>query len=117
MTRNSRVGEHMAERVEHDVTELLQAWSAGDEQALAELISRVYNELHRIAARHMAQQSPRHPLQATALIHEAYLRLVAWKDVHWENRARFFAASAQVMRNILVDIARNQRQLKRGGGV
>jgi RNA polymerase sigma-70 factor (ECF subfamily) len=65
----------------------------------------------------MAQQSPNHPLQATALIHEAYLRLVAWKDVHWENRARFFAASAQVMRNILVDIARNQRQLKRGGGV
>src|SRR5262245_12673694 len=102
---------------EHDVTKLLQAWAAGDEQALTEVVSRVYTDLHRIAARYMAQQPPNHPLQATALINEAYLHLVGWKDVHWENRARFFAASAQLMRNILVDIARSQRQLKRGGGV
>jgi RNA polymerase sigma factor (TIGR02999 family) len=100
---------------QHEVTGLLQAWSAGDKQALKQLLPLVYEELHRIAARQMAQQPAGHPLQTTALIHEAYLHLVGWKKVQWENRARFFAASAQLMRNILVDIARAQRQLKRGG--
>src|SRR5215813_5677105 len=99
----------------HEVTELLQAWSAGDPQALQELITRVYDQLHQLAKRHMAGQPQNHPLQATALIHEAYVRLVGWQNLHWENRARFFAACAQVMRNILVDIARSQRQRKRGG--
>jgi RNA polymerase sigma-70 factor (ECF subfamily) len=99
----------------HDVTDLLQAWSAGDQQALQELITRVYDQLHRLAKRYMAGQAQNHPLQATALIHEAYVRLVGWENVHWENRARFFAACARVMRSILVDIARSQRLRKRGG--
>jgi RNA polymerase sigma factor (TIGR02999 family) len=107
----------MAGAKSHEVTDLLKAWSAGDSQALQELITRVYDQLHRLARRHMAGQPPNHPLQATALIHEAYVRLVGWQNVHWENRARFFAASAQVMRNILVDIARSQQQMKRGGRV
>jgi len=98
-----------------EITDLLQAWSAGDQHALEELITRVYDRLHRLAKRHMAGQPPNHPLQATALIHEAYVRLVGWQNVHWENRARFFAAAAQVMRHILVDIARSKRQEKHGG--
>ena len=101
----------------HEITGLLQAWSAGNEQALPELINRVYDQLHRLAKRYMAGQPPNHPLQATALIHEAYIHLVGWQDVQWENRARFFAAASQVMRHILVDIARSQRQGKRAGGV
>jgi len=105
----------MGDSRNHEVTDLLQAWSAGDQQALQELIPRVYDQLHRLAKRHMARQPENHPLQATALIHEAYIRLVGWQNVHWENRARFFAACAQVMRSILVDIARSQRQQKRGG--
>jgi len=99
----------------HEITDLLQAWSAGDEHALEELVTRVYERLHRLAKRHMAGQPPNHPLQATALIHEAYARLVGWQNIHWENRARFFAAAAQVMRHILVDIARSKRQQKHGG--
>ena len=100
----------------HEVTDLLQAWSAGNQQALHEVITRVYGQLHRLAKRHMAGQAQNHPLQTTAVINEAYIRLIGWKDTRWENRARFFAACAQVMRSILVDIARSQRQRKRGGG-
>src|SRR5262245_53923533 len=101
----------------HEITALLQAWSAGNEQALPELINRVYDQLHRLAKRYMVGQPPNHPLQATALIHEAYIHLVDWQDGQWENRARFFDAASQVMRHILVDIARSQRQRKRAGGV
>jgi len=99
-----------------EVTDLLQAWAAGDQVALQAVITRVYDHLHRLAKRQMARQPQNHPLQATALIHEAYVRLVGWQNAHWENRARFFAACAQVMRSILTDIARSQRQQKRGGG-
>jgi RNA polymerase sigma-70 factor (ECF subfamily) len=113
--REVTVGKLVGDSHSHEVTDLLQAWSAGDQKALKELITRVYGQLHRLAKRHMAGQAPNHPLQATALIHEAYVRLVGWRNVHWENRARFFAACAQVMRRILVDIARSQRQEKRGG--
>ena len=99
----------------HEVTQLLQAWSNGDEQALERLIPLVHKELHRLARRYMAGESPGHTLQTTALVNEAYLRLVDVKDVSWQNRAHFFGVSAQLMRRILVDLARSRHSLKRGG--
>jgi RNA polymerase sigma factor (TIGR02999 family) len=99
----------------HEVTQLLQAWSGGDEQALGELIPLIHKELHRLARRYMAGESPGHIMQTTALVNEAYLRLVDIKNVNWQNRAHFFGVSAQVMRRILVDFARSRRSLKRGG--
>jgi RNA polymerase sigma factor (TIGR02999 family) len=100
----------------HELTKLLQDWSGGNEHALEELAPRVYKELHRLARRHMAGEWPNHPLQTTALINEAYVRLIGWKNLHWQDRAHFFAVSGQVMRRVLVDIARARRQPKRGGG-
>lgn len=100
----------------HEVSQLLRAWSSGDEAALQKLIPLVYEELHRIARRYMGRERKGHTLQTSALVNEAYLRLVDWKNVDWQGRAHFFAASAQVMRRILVDFARNRRYLKRGGG-
>ncbi len=100
----------------HEVSQLLRAWSSGDESALQRLIPLVYEELHRIARRYMGRERKGHTLQTSALVNEAYLRLVDWKNVEWQNRAHFFAASAQLMRRILVDFARNRRYLKRGGG-
>src|SRR5262249_27976499 len=79
---------------------------AGDKDALEKLAPRVHQELHRLAARYMAAERPNHALQTTALINEAYIRLIGWKNVHWQNRAHFFAVSAQLMRRILVDAAR-----------
>jgi len=99
----------------HEVTLLLQAWSGGEQGALDKLLPVVYQELHRLAQRYMAQESPGHTLQATALVNEAYLRLVDVKAVNWQNRAHFFGVSAQLMRRILVDLARSRRSLKRGG--
>jgi RNA polymerase sigma factor (TIGR02999 family) len=99
-----------------ELTGLLQAWSSGDLQALEELAPRVHGELHRIASRYMARERPGHPLQTTALISEAYIRLIDLKDVHWQNRAHFFAVSAQLMRRILVDFARARDQVKHGDG-
>jgi RNA polymerase sigma-70 factor, ECF subfamily len=100
---------------EKDLTVLLKAWSAGDQRALDELAPRVFKELHRRAVRQMAGERPGHTLQATALINEAYVRLIDWKGVQWQNRAHFFAVCAQFMRRILVDMARAKRGLKRGG--
>lgn len=100
----------------HDVTELLLAWSNGDEKALKKLTSIVYNELHRLARHYMAVERPDHTLQATALVNEAYMRLVNWKPMRWQNRAHFFAVSAQLMRRILVDFARAHQRQKRGAG-
>ena len=100
----------------HEVSQLLRAWSSGDEAALQRLIPLVYEELHRIARRYMGRERKRHTLQTSALVNEAYLRLVDWKNVEWQNRAHFFAVSAQMMRRILVDFARDRRYLKRGGG-
>jgi RNA polymerase sigma factor (TIGR02999 family) len=100
----------------HEVSQLLRAWSSGDEAALQRLIPLVYEELHRIARRYMGQERKGHTLQTSALVNEAYLRLVDWKNVEWQNRAHFFAVSAQMMRRILVDFARNRHYLKRGGG-
>jgi RNA polymerase sigma factor (TIGR02999 family) len=98
-----------------EVTEMLVAWSNGDESALERLIPLVHDELHRLAHRYMNQERPGHMLQTTALVNEAYLRLVDSSHVRWQNRAHFFAVSAQLMRRILVDFARSRNYLKRGG--
>ncbi len=98
------------------VSELLVKWQAGDQEALRALMPLVYNELRRLA-RHCLQKEPSdHTLQSTALVHEAYLRLTKQGAVHFENRAHFFAVSARLMRQILVDYARSRRAAKRGGG-
>ena len=99
-----------------EVSELLSAWTDGDQGALEKLTPIVYNELHRLARYYMAGERNGHSLQTTALVNEAYLRLIDYKRMRWENRAHFFAVSAQVMRRILVDHAR-RRNLKRGAGV
>ena len=99
----------------HDVTQLLKAWSAGDEAALDKLVTLVYRELHRAARRYMAGERSEHTLQTTALINEAYLRLVDFQHISWRNRAQFFGICAQLMRRILVDFARARGSQKRGG--
>jgi RNA polymerase sigma-70 factor, ECF subfamily len=101
----------------HEVTQLLKAWTAGDEQALEKLTPLVYKELHRVARRCMAGQRSNHPLQTTELVNEAYLRLVNCGQMNWQHRAHFFAMSARLMRRILVDFARSRGYQKRGGGV
>ena len=98
-----------------EVTELLLAWSRGDEQALETLTPLVYRELHRLANRYMAGERQDRTLQASALVNEAYLKLVDLRQMHWKNRAHFFAMSARLMRRILVDYARRRHYLKRGG--
>jgi len=100
----------------HHVTELLLAWGAGNESALNELVPIVHDELHRIALACMAGEKAGHSLQATALVNEAYLRLVETRGMNWQNRAHFLAMSARVMRRILVDFARSKQYQKRGGG-
>jgi RNA polymerase sigma factor (TIGR02999 family) len=97
------------------VAQLLQAWSSGDEAALERLVPLVYRDLHLRARRCMAGERVEHSLQTTALIHEAYLKLVGPSPVDWENRGHFFAVAARVMRRILVDHARARRSQKRGG--
>jgi len=99
-----------------EVTGLLQAWSGGDQAALEKLMPLVYAELHRLAKRYMGHEHAGHSLQTSALVNEAYLRLVEAHGVRWQNRAHFFAVSAQIMRRILVDFARSRQNLKRGGG-
>jgi RNA polymerase sigma-70 factor, ECF subfamily len=99
-----------------DVSQLLHAWSKGDQSALERLTAIVYKELHGLASRYMRRERPGHTLQTTALVNEAYTRLVDLTRMEWQDRAHFFAVSAQLMRRILVDHAR-RRNLKRGGGV
>jgi len=99
-----------------NVSRLLQAWSYGDQDALNRLTPIVHVELRRLARRYLKGERPGHSLQTTALVNEAYLRLIDYKRMRWQNRAHFFAVSAQLMRRILVDHAR-RRNLKRGGGV
>lgn len=99
-----------------EVSGLLQAWSEGDRDALDRLTPIVYDELHRLAQRYMRRERPGHSLQATALVNEAYMRLADYKSMRWQNRAHFFAVSAQLMRRILVEHAR-RHNLKRGGDV
>src|SRR5262245_2286901 len=98
------------------VTELLQAWTDGDKEALEQLVPLVHQELHRLARHYMSGERPEHTLQATALVNEAYLRLIRWKDVRWQNRAHFFGVAAQMMRRILVDYARSHRSAKGEAG-
>jgi len=97
-------------------TELLRAWSHGDESARERLIPLLYDELHRLARRFMRHERPDHTLQATALVNEAYLRLIDVNRVEWRNRTHFLALAAQMMRRILVEFARNRHRQKRGGG-
>ena len=100
----------------HSVTQLLEQWNHGDREALDKLMPLIYEELRKMAKRYMSQQNPGHTLQTTALIHEAYLRMVKQKEKHFENRAHFFGVAAQAMRHILVDYARARHTAKRGGG-
>jgi len=100
---------------QRELTALLKAWSDGDKDALEKLAPRVHQELHRLAARYMAGERPNHLLQTTALINEAYIRLIGWKNVRWQNRAHFFGVSARLMRRILVDAARAGKGPKRRG--
>ncbi len=102
--------------VSHEVTQLLKEWSNGDQAALDKLMPLVYGELRLMARRYMARQNPGHTLQTTALINEAYLKLVGQEEKHWQNRAHFFGVAAQAMRHILVDYARSRQYAKRGGG-
>jgi len=104
----------MSEGTEN-VTELLHAWSNGDQAAFDQLAPVVYAELRRLARRYMARERGNHTLQPTALVHEAYIRLAEFRDLHWKNRVHFYAISAQVMRRVLVDFARSRERRKRGG--
>ena len=99
------------------ITQLLKSWSQGDQGAIDKLVPLVYDELHRLAQRYMADERPSHTLQTTALVNEAYLRLVDSSHATWEGRTHFFGVCAQVMRRILVDWARSRHALKRGGDV
>jgi len=101
---------------QHEITQLLAEWSDGNQSALDELYPLVYEELHKLARRYMSRERKGHTLQTTALINEAYVRLVDQRNVHWANRSHFFAISAQIMRRILIDHARRHAYAKRGGG-
>lgn len=101
---------------QNDVTQLLVAWSNGDQAARDQLMDVVYEELHRLARRYMSHESPGHTLQTSALVNEAFLRLVDQRNVHWQNRAHFFGIAAQMMRRILVDYARRRQHARRGTG-
>jgi len=100
-----------------NVTELLVGWSQGDQGASNQLLPLVYGELRRLARRYLRHERPNHTLQTTALVHEAYLRLVDQKNTNWQNRSQFFALSSQLMRRILVDYARSHGAARRGGGI
>jgi RNA polymerase sigma factor (TIGR02999 family) len=101
--------------LQRGVTQLLRAWADGDQSALEHLTTLVYEELHSLARRHMSWENEGHTLQATALIHEVYLRLVDFESVRWQDRAHFFAVCSRLMRRILIDFARSRGSLKRGG--
>jgi len=107
----------MGEPKEADVTQLLSRWSAGDRAALDSLVPAVYRELRRMAARYLRHERSDHTLQPTALVHEAFVKLVGQRDVRWQNRAHFFGVAAQLIRRVLVDYARERAAAKRGGGV
>jgi RNA polymerase sigma factor (TIGR02999 family) len=99
-----------------DVTRLLRVWSEGDEQAFEQLVPLVYDELHRMALRYLAGERSNVSLQPTALVNEVCVRLLGWDQARWQNRGHFFGVSAQMMRRVLVDIARRRRADRRGGG-
>jgi RNA polymerase sigma-70 factor (ECF subfamily) len=99
-----------------EITQLLRAWSAGQQESAEKLMPLIYDQLRRMAARYLGGERPDHTLQPTALVHEAYLRLVGQEDLEWESRSHFFAIAAQTMRRILVEHARRYQYAKRGGG-
>ncbi|HQR35198.1 MAG TPA: sigma-70 family RNA polymerase sigma factor [Blastocatellia bacterium] len=98
------------------ITQLLVAWNQGDQSALEQLTPLVYRELHRLAKGYLASERPDHVLQTTALVNEAFVRLIDWRSVEWQDRAHFFGVAATLMRHILVQFAREQQAAKRGGG-
>jgi RNA polymerase sigma-70 factor (ECF subfamily) len=100
---------------QEEVTDLLNGWGNGDQEALNRLMPLVYDELHRLASRYLRHERVGHTLQTTALVHEAYLKLVDQNKANWHNRVQFFAAAAKVMRHVLVDYARSRKAAKRGG--
>lgn len=100
-----------------EITQLLVDWANGDQTALDTLMPMVYAELHRLAHHYMKRERPGHTIQTSALVNEAYLKLIDQRKTHWQNRAQFFAISAQLMRRILVDHARSHSYVKRGGGL
>lgn len=106
----------MSETSTQQVTRLLRDWSNGDQSALEQLTPLVYSELRRLAGRYLRKERPDHTLQSTALVHEAFIRLVDQRDVRWQNRAHFFGVAAQMIRRILVDHARGRHASKRGSG-
>jgi RNA polymerase sigma factor (TIGR02999 family) len=116
MQRPAPGSEQPGEPAVGEISTLLRAWTNGDQAALDKLTPIVYDELHRLARHYMNRERPGHSLQTTALVHEAYTRLVDYDRMQWQNRAHFFAVSAQLMRRILVDHSR-RHNLKRGGGV
>src|SRR5215203_1360665 len=99
-----------------EITGLLVDWSNGDQTALEKLLPLVERELHRLAHSYMRRENPNHTLQTTALVNAAYLKLIDQKKTHWQNRAHFFGIAARIMRRILMNYARDQQRLKRGGG-
>jgi RNA polymerase sigma factor (TIGR02999 family) len=99
-----------------DVTQLLVSWNMGNQAALDELMPLVYGELHRLASAHLRRERPDHTLQSTALVHEAFMKLVNQREVEWRNRAHFYGIAAQMIRRILVDYARSHHAEKRGSG-
>jgi RNA polymerase sigma factor (TIGR02999 family) len=103
------------EHTPQEITQLLRQWSEGNREGLDQLLPLVYDELHRQAARYLRRERGEHTLQPTALIHEAYLKLIDQRDVQWQSRTHFFAIAAQLMRRILVDYARTKHREKRGG--
>lgn len=105
----------MSNSAPHEITQLLLAWRRGEQMALEQLMPLVYEELHRLAQHFMAHERPGHLLQTTALVNEAYLRLIDSSQVQWESRAHFFAVAGQLMRRVLVDAARARQSQKRGG--
>ena len=107
----------MSDARTHHVTALLQQWRGGDGRVMDELLPLVYDELRRLAKRHMGSERPGHVLQATALVNEAYLRLIDIRHAQWQDRAHFFAMAARLMRRVLVDVARAQKNRKRGGAL
>src|SRR5438309_648344 len=109
------LGRHRVQPVSPDVTSLLRKFADGNQEAAGELIPVVYQELRRLAIRHLRSERPNHTLQPTALVHEAYMKLVAQRNADWQNRAHFFAVASNLMRRILVDYARRQLRAKRGG--
>jgi RNA polymerase sigma factor (TIGR02999 family) len=102
---------------QQEITRLLRSWSSGNEEALDQLTPFVYQELHRLAAHYMNGEKQGHTLQTTALVNEAFVRLINWRDAQWQNRSHFLGVSAQLMRRVLVDYARSHLYAKRGGNV